>query len=57
VLLLVVSASELSQRAMPVIVGVASDHWVVIGDAISAGIEARVPARTVVIEQVTSVPG
>jgi hypothetical protein len=56
VLLLVVSASELSQRAMPVIVGVASDHWVVIGDAISAGIEPRVP-RTVVIEQVTGVPG
>jgi acyl-CoA thioesterase I len=55
-LLLVLPALELSHRAIPVISGAPSDHLVVIGDSISAGIDSRAPAWPVVMEQLTGVP-
>jgi acyl-CoA thioesterase I len=55
-LLLVLPAIELSHRKMPEIVGVPSDHLVVIGDSISSGIGLRVPAWPLVMQEVTGVP-
>src|SRR5258708_8989363 len=41
---------------MPAIVGIPSDHLVVIGDSISSGIDSHVPAWPVVMQQSTGVP-
>src|SRR5260370_21105132 len=49
-------ASELPRRRMPAIVGIPSDHLVVIGDSISSGIDSHVPAWPVVMQQSTGVP-
>jgi len=56
ILLLMLTASELLHRRMPAIVGAPSDHLVVIGDSISSGIDPRVPAWPVVMQQLTNVP-
>lgn len=56
VVLLELTASELSHRRMPAIMGVLSDHLVVIGDSISSGIDPRMPAWPVVMQQLTNVP-
>src|SRR5260370_37104324 len=48
--------SELPRRRMPAIVGIPSDHLVVIGDSISSGIDSHVPAWPVVMQQSTGVP-
>lgn len=55
-LLFVLPAIELTHRAMPDIVGTPSDHLVVIGDSISSGIDSRVPAWPVVMQQMTGIP-
>jgi acyl-CoA thioesterase I len=55
ILLLMLTASELLHRRMPAIVGAPSDHLVVIGDSISSGIDPRVPAWPVVMQQLTNV--
>src|SRR4051812_23925180 len=47
---------ELSHRKMPVISGASSDHLVVIGDSISAGIDPAVPAWPKVFQQTTGIP-
>src|SRR3954470_2980762 len=47
---------ELSHRKMPVISGAPSDHLVVIGDSISAGIDPAVPAWPKVFQQNTGIP-
>ena len=54
-LLLVLPAIELFHRRMPEIVGVPSDHLVIIGDSISSGIDPRVPAWPFVMQQMTGV--
>lgn len=54
--LLTLTALELSRRRMPAIVGVPADHLVVIGDSISSGIDLRVPAWPIVMQQLTGVP-
>src|SRR5258708_35565318 len=41
---------------MPAIVGIPSDHLVVIGDSISSGIDSHVPAWPVALQQSTNVP-
>jgi len=56
ILLVTLAVSELSRRSMPVITGAPRDHLVVIGDSISSGIDARVAAWPVVMQQVTGVP-
>jgi hypothetical protein len=53
--LLVLSGLEVSHRRIPVISGTPSDHLVVIGDSISAGIDSRAPAWPVVMQQMTGV--
>jgi acyl-CoA thioesterase-1 len=55
-LLLPLAASELSHRRTPLIVGVPSDHLVVIGDSISSGIDSRYPAWPSLLQQMTGVP-
>jgi lysophospholipase L1-like esterase len=54
-LLLVLPAVEFSHRAMPVIAGTPTDHLVVIGDSISSGVDPRVPAWPVVLQEMTGV--
>jgi lysophospholipase L1-like esterase len=49
--LLVVTAIEFSHRRMPTITGSTSDHLVVIGDSISSGIDPRLPAWPLVLQQ------
>jgi acyl-CoA thioesterase I len=55
-LLVVLPASEVLHRRKPMIVGFPSDHLVVIGDSISAGIDPRTPAWPSVLQQETRVP-
>jgi acyl-CoA thioesterase I len=55
VLLLVFPTKELSHRKMPRIAGNPGDHLVVIGDSISTGIDPRIPAWPVVMQQMTGV--
>jgi acyl-CoA thioesterase I len=54
--LLVLCATELRHRNPPTITGAPSDHLVVIGDSISAGIDPRVPSWPTVMQQMTGVP-
>jgi acyl-CoA thioesterase-1 len=56
VLLIALSASELSHRAMPLISGERSDHLVVIGDSISSGIDSREAAWPDVFQRMTGIP-
>jgi acyl-CoA thioesterase-1 len=56
VFLLALTALEASHRSMPVITGKSSDHLVVIGDSISSGIDPRIPAWPLVLEQTSRVP-
>jgi hypothetical protein len=56
VVVMTLTASELPRRRIPAIVGIPSDHLVVIGDSISSGIDLRVPAWPVVMQQSTHVP-
>jgi lysophospholipase L1-like esterase len=55
-LLVTLSLSEYSRRAMPEIVAPPADHLVVIGDSISSGIDPHVPAWPVILQQMTGVP-
>jgi acyl-CoA thioesterase-1 len=55
-LLLVLSATELRHRYPPTITGAPTDHLVVIGDSISAGIDLRVQSWPTVMQQMTGVP-
>ena len=48
---LVLTAIEFSQRRMPKITGSISDHLVVIGDSISSGIDPRLQAWPLVLQQ------
>ena len=54
-LLLALPAVEWSHRRMPVIEGEASEHLVVIGDSISAGLGERVLPWPVIMQQMTKV--
>jgi acyl-CoA thioesterase I len=56
IVLVTLTAVEFSHRRMPVIVGVPADHLVVIGDSISSGIDPRVPAWPIVMQQQTDIP-
>jgi hypothetical protein len=56
VVVMTLTASELLRRRIPAIVRIPSDHLVVIGDSISSGIDLRVPAWPVVMQQSTNVP-
>jgi acyl-CoA thioesterase I len=56
VVFLTLTALELRHRRLPAIVGVPSDHLVLIGDSISSGIEPHVPTWPAVMEQFTNVP-
>ena len=55
-LLVLLTAVEVTHRAMPQVTGVLSDHLVVIGDSISSGIDPRVPAWPSVLQRITGVP-
>jgi acyl-CoA thioesterase-1 len=55
ILLLTLTALELSHRRLPTITGVPSDHLAVIGDSISSGIDPRVPTWPTLIEQLNGV--
>ncbi len=44
IVVLTLIASELPRRRIPAIVGIPTDHLVVIGDSISSGIDSHVPA-------------
>jgi acyl-CoA thioesterase I len=55
VMLLWLPTAELSHRTMPVITGTPSDHLVIIGDSISAGIDSRMAAWPTVFQQITGV--
>jgi len=54
-LLPVLTVVEFSHRTVPVITGKPSDHLVVIGDSISAGIDPSVPAWPLILQQTTGV--
>jgi hypothetical protein len=54
-LLLVLTAIEFSHRRMPKITGSANDHLVVIGDSISSGIDPRLQAWPLVLQQTCGV--
>jgi acyl-CoA thioesterase I len=56
VVVMTLTASELPRPRIPAIVGIPSDHLVVIGDSISSGIDLRVPAWPVVMQQSPNVP-
>ena len=56
IVLLTLTAVELFHRRMPAIAGTPSDHLVVIGDSISSGIDPRVPAWPVILQQTIDVP-
>ena len=53
-LLITLPAVEWSHRATPVIEGEASDHLVVLGDSISAGLGSRVKPWPTVMQQITN---
>jgi acyl-CoA thioesterase I len=53
-LLVAVSASELLHRRMPEVRGIPSDHLVVIGDSISAGIDGHAPSWPTLFRQGTA---
>jgi lysophospholipase L1-like esterase len=55
VVLLALAAMELRHRRMPTIEGEPSDHLVVIGDSISAGLDARVAPWPAIMERATGV--
>jgi acyl-CoA thioesterase I len=46
---------QFSYRRMPTITGASSDHLVIIGDSISAGLDTRVPTWPVVFQNVTGI--
>jgi lysophospholipase L1-like esterase len=50
--LLVLAVIEFSHRRMPRITGITSDHLVVIGDSISSGIDSRLQAWPLVLQQI-----
>jgi lysophospholipase L1-like esterase len=52
---LAVPTSEFLHRRMPRVSGQASDHLVVIGDSISAGLDARTPAWPIFFQQQTGI--
>jgi hypothetical protein len=52
-LLLVLPAIEWSHRRMPVIEGEPSDHLIVIGDSISAGLGEHVLPWPTIMQQIT----
>jgi acyl-CoA thioesterase I len=52
---LTLPAMEIRHRRLPVIEGEPSDHLVVIGDSISAGLDARVAPWPVIMERTTGV--
>jgi acyl-CoA thioesterase I len=52
---LVLSAVEFSHRKMPVILGPAGDHLVVIGDSISSGLDSRTPAWPSLMQRMTGI--
>ena len=54
-LLIVLSGFELQHRSPPLISGMPSDHLVVIGDSISAGIDPRIPPWPAVMQATTGV--
>jgi acyl-CoA thioesterase I len=54
-LLLALAVMELRHRTMPAIEGEPSDHLVVIGDSISAGLDARVSPWPVVMQRTAGV--
>ncbi len=54
--LIILSGFELQHRGLPPISGVPSDHMVVIGDSISAGIDPQVPPWPTVLSGMTGVP-
>jgi acyl-CoA thioesterase I len=56
IVLVTLTALEFSHRRMPAIIGVPADHLVVIGDSISSGIDPRVPAWPIVMQQLTGIP-
>jgi acyl-CoA thioesterase-1 len=55
IVVLTLTVLELSHRRLPAIVGAPSDHLVVIGDSISSGIDPRVPAWPLLLQQSTNV--
>jgi len=55
-LLLVLAGLEFTHRRMQSIAGVSDDHLLVLGDSVSSGIDARVPAWPAVFERMTGVP-
>ena len=55
ILLVVLPAIEFSHRTLPKITGSASDHLVVIGDSISSGIDPRLEAWPLVLQQTCGV--
>jgi acyl-CoA thioesterase-1 len=54
--LLMLTCLELLHRRIPTIAGVPGNHLVVIGDSISSGIDPRVRAWPVIMQQLTGVP-
>jgi acyl-CoA thioesterase I len=55
VLVLVLTAIEFSHRKMPIITGKPGDHLAVIGDSISSGIDPRIPAWPLVLQQANGI--
>lgn len=55
IVLVTLTALEFPHRRIPVIEGVPDDHLVVIGDSISSGIDPRVPAWPVLMQQSANV--
>lgn len=55
VLLFALTAAEFSHRRMPALTGEASDHLLVIGDSISAGLGSRVTPWPAIMQRVTGV--
>jgi len=54
-MLIVLSGFELQHRSLPLISGMPSDHLVIIGDSISAGIDPRVPPWPTVMQATTGI--
>jgi acyl-CoA thioesterase-1 len=55
-LLIILPGLELQHRSLPQVTGAPTDHLVVIGDSISAGIDPRVSTWPAVIEETFGVP-
>jgi acyl-CoA thioesterase I len=53
---LAIATVEYSHRKIPVVTGASSDHLVVIGDSISAGIDPSIPSWPKVFQQTTGIP-